>query len=469
VLSARSCPTHVTTDSAEEGLLSVRDLFALTDVRIVCRPLSRLPTMEDSQQDDYCVSSYTLFDILQAAQRLAELLPPQGCKTLAASCTCMRTWHRARVTVIRVTDAQDMALLQPQEWPRLVTVMLDSTSDRLVSMVDRVDVKYSLPAAWTQHATVCLGTNSEKGGATTCDPLSINTIAVLVQPAGLQTLQQQDKRAHVCTLKNLIGRAAPHATDMVIFGSLGAHITQMFAQHRWLCLTSVTIHGPSTLDADMVSHLGQFLPQSTYSLDCAHCCLTPEVCSSLSDIYWPGLRNLYLSDCSLDAAAMHGLSKAVWSNLNSLDLSQNLLSASAVKHLVSARLLSLKSLELRGSGLDAAAFEFLRAGNWPSLLELHLENNHIDIQGVQLLMQGAWPRLVHLGLTHNMLDEGVYALLDVRSWQQQCAGIVVSDLNPPYKLGCPREKNVALSRSTGNTWPRLYTVTVRFNITHTVI
>ena len=148
-----------------------------------------------------------------------------------------------------------MALLQPQEWPCLVTVMLDSTSDRLVTMVDRVDVKYSLPAAWTQHATVCLGT---KGGAIMCDSLPINTIAVLAQPAGLQTLQQQDKRAHVCTLKNLIGRAAPHATDMVIFGNLGAHITQMFAQHRWLCLTSVTIHGPSTLDADMVSHLGQF-------------------------------------------------------------------------------------------------------------------------------------------------------------------------------------------------------------------
>ncbi|DBB04829.1 TPA: hypothetical protein ACH3X3_010118 [Trebouxia sp. C0006] len=119
-----------------------------------------------------------------------------------------------------------MALLQPQEWPRLVIVMLDSTSDRLVTMVDRVDVKYSVPAAWTQHATVCLET---KGGATMCDSLPINTIAVLVQPAGLQTLQQQDKRAHVCTLKNLIGRAAPHATDMVIFGNL-----------------------------DMVSHLGQF-------------------------------------------------------------------------------------------------------------------------------------------------------------------------------------------------------------------
>jgi len=107
--------------------------------------------MEDQQQDDYCVSSYTLFDILQAAPRLAELLPPQGCKTLAASCTSMRTWHRARVTVIRVTDAQDMALLQPQEWPRLVTVMLDSTSDRLVSVADRINVRRSLSAAWTQR------------------------------------------------------------------------------------------------------------------------------------------------------------------------------------------------------------------------------------------------------------------------------------------------------------------------------
>ncbi len=358
--------------------------------------------------------------------------------------------------------------LEPQEWPRLVTVMLDSTSDRLVSMVDRVDVKYSLPAAWTQHATVCLGTNSEKGGATTCDPLSINTIAVLVQPAGLQTLQQQDKRPHVGTLKNLTTRSAPYATDMVITGRLGAHITHMFAQHRWLCLAVVTVLGPSTLDADMVSHLGQFMPQSTHSLECAHCCLTPEACSSLSDIHWPGLCNLYLSDCSLDAAAMHGLSKAVWSNLTWLDLSRNLLDGSAVKHLVSARLLSLNFLELRGSGLDAAAFGFLRAGNWPNLSQLCLQDNHIDIQGTQLLMQGAWPRLVHLGLTHNMLDEGVYTLLDVMCWQQLCAMFGVSDVSPPYKRSYAQEKDMAMSRSTANTWPELRTGIVSFNTTPTV-
>jgi len=54
--------------------------------------------MEDQQQqfkDEYSVgSSYTLFDILQAAPRLADFLPPQGCKALAASCTTLRTWHR---------------------------------------------------------------------------------------------------------------------------------------------------------------------------------------------------------------------------------------------------------------------------------------------------------------------------------------------------------------------------------------
>jgi len=124
---------HATTASADEDVLSVRDPFGLPDVINICRPLTRLLTMEDQQQhveDDYCVGSYTLFDILQAAPRLAELLPPQGCKTLAASCTSMRSWHRRRVTVIRLTDPNDMALLllQPQHWPRLLTVMYDSTA-----------------------------------------------------------------------------------------------------------------------------------------------------------------------------------------------------------------------------------------------------------------------------------------------------------------------------------------------------
>jgi len=111
--------THTTTASALEDVLSVLVLFGLPDVTIVCRPLTRLLTMEGQQQHieyDECVSSYTLFDILQAAPRLAELLPPQGCKTLAASCTSMRIWHRTRVTVIRLTDTKDMALLQPQHW-----------------------------------------------------------------------------------------------------------------------------------------------------------------------------------------------------------------------------------------------------------------------------------------------------------------------------------------------------------------
>ncbi len=54
----------------------------------------------------------------------------------------------------------------------------------------------------------------------------------------------------------------------------------------------------------------------------------------------------------------------------------------------------------------------------------------MNTQGMRLLMQGAWPQLQYLELTHNMLNEGVYAVLEVRSWQQR-AGIVVSDVKSP--------------------------------------
>ncbi len=427
--------------------------------------------MEDQQQpveDDGCVSSCTLIDILQAAPGLAELLPPQGCKALAASCTSIRTWQRARVTVIRLTDPKDMALLQPRHWPRLMTVMYDNNNQHPGSGVARMDVERHLPATWTQHASVYLRSKfCDDGEVPMCHSLPINTIAVLVEPAGLQMLQQQDKRAHMGTLKNLMKQAAPYATDMVIAGDLGAPIVKIIAQHRWLCLTYVTLFGPSLIDAGVVSHLGQFVPQSTHAFQCAHCHFTPEACSSLSDKHWPGLRILDLSDCSLDAAAVHCLSKAVWSNLNILNLSQNLLDCSAVKHLVSARLLSLTFLLLRGTGLNAAAFESLSAGNWPRLSWLLLQDNHIDIQGIQLLMQGAWPRLQHLGLTHNMLDEGVYAVLEVRCWQQQCAGLVASDVKSPYRRSCAQAQDIAMSRSTGTTWPRLDKVTISFGTTYT--
>ena len=236
-----------------------------------------------------------------------------------------------------------------------------------------------------------------------CNSLPINTIAVLVQPAGLQMLQQQEKRQHMCTLKNLIKQAAPHATDMVIAGDLGAPILEMFAQRMWQCLRRVTMLESTTLDTDVVSRLGQFVPQSTHTLQCAHCRLTPEACSSLTEIYWPGLRALHLSDCSLDTAVMRHLSEAVWSNLKVLDLSQNLLGDLVVKLLVSAQLASLRFLYLFGTSLNAAALEILSAGSWPSLSHLYLQENHIDIQGMRLLMQGAWPGLQYLGLTHNLL------------------------------------------------------------------
>ena len=131
-----------------------------------------------------------------------------------------------RVALIRLTDPKDIALLQPQDWPRLVTVMLDSSRNHRVSEFDRIDIERRLPATWTQHASMYLGAGYyDKGEASVCNVLPINTIAVLVQPAGLQMLQQQDKRPHVCTLKNLIRQAASYVKDVVVAGDLGAPIT----------------------------------------------------------------------------------------------------------------------------------------------------------------------------------------------------------------------------------------------------
>lgn len=294
-------------------------------------------------------------------------------------------------------------------------------------------------------------------------------IIVLIQPAGLQIQQQllarvlqQDYRPGAYTLKDLMRKAASCVKDMVIAGDLCAPITEMFAQHRWPGLTHVMMVGSGTIDADVVFHLGQFVPQSTRMLQRAQCHLAPGAFGSLSDECLSGLRFLNLSDCSLGVPAMHCLSKAVWSNLNVLDLSQNRLSDSAVKLLVSAKLLSLRLLHLPGTGLNAAALETLKCRKLALFITFVSSGEPHRYQGMQLLMQGAWPGLQYLGLTHDMLDEGVYALLELRYWQHLWAGIAVSHAHPPHRHIYAPKNDIALSRSTGRTWPSLDTVAVSF-------
>ena len=65
--------------------------------------------------------------------------------------------------------------------------MLDSTSDHRVSEVDRIEVKRRLPAIWTQRASMYLGAGYHtRGQAPMRNSPPIDTIAILVQPAGLK-------------------------------------------------------------------------------------------------------------------------------------------------------------------------------------------------------------------------------------------------------------------------------------------
>ncbi len=69
----------------------------------------------------------TIFDVVQQAPRLLELLTSQDDKALTATCTQLRKDFRSSVTTVQTTNEQDTAMLCADKWPSLVMVVISTT------------------------------------------------------------------------------------------------------------------------------------------------------------------------------------------------------------------------------------------------------------------------------------------------------------------------------------------------------
>ncbi len=110
----------------------------------------------------------TIFDVVQHAPRLLELLTPECVKDLTATCTQLRQDFRSSVTSIQMMNHQDTAMLCADKWPSLVMVAVSNTialseklyEDRLQSYlfdkgwltIVRLQLLQRQSSLWSLHA-----------------------------------------------------------------------------------------------------------------------------------------------------------------------------------------------------------------------------------------------------------------------------------------------------------------------------
>ncbi len=73
-------------------------------------------------------SAVTLLDVVHAAPRLLETLPPESLKALSATCSFLHTWICTQVTALTLPISDHLTLLQPQQWPSLCVVWITVTA-----------------------------------------------------------------------------------------------------------------------------------------------------------------------------------------------------------------------------------------------------------------------------------------------------------------------------------------------------
>ena len=79
------------------------------------------------QPDHRCAEpvspAITIFEVVQQAPGLMELLTPEGVKALTATCKQLRQGLRCSVTTSRIANHQATAMLHADKWPSLVMVV----------------------------------------------------------------------------------------------------------------------------------------------------------------------------------------------------------------------------------------------------------------------------------------------------------------------------------------------------------
>jgi len=387
-----------------------------------CRDSSRQGQMN---LDCSAQSAVTLSDVVQAAPRLLEVLPPESLKALSATCSFLHTWTRTQIKALTLPSSEHLTLMQCQQWPSLCVVWITATADTFGS-------------ACLQHVRRDWAVPSDMVSSSTLEPLTDGKRLILIMPATkhlgshglapcqlhLPAMSQFAKRSKEAkskfvlialldkeedTLRQLSSITWPHLLVLAIFNDcIGSDAFLHLKPDNLPSLVSLTIK-TYNFDTQAAVHLAKGLPRRLSSL---------------------------LLFTNIDAAAAHHLSTANWPHLVILHIKSNVPELPGVQT------------------LDAASVQKLAQGQWPLLKELNLSCNDLDQCAIVHLIQGRWPMLRKLTLDSKCMTEAVCDMLCIVNVSEQLQAMQCEITKPSFG------GRFQLKRLSSTIWPLLQDVCV---------
>jgi len=370
-------------------------------------------------------SAVTLSDVVHAAPRLLEVLPPESLKALSATCSFLHTWTRTQITALTLPISDHLTLLQPQQWPSLCVVWITATARDLLSVC-------------LQHVRRDCAVLADLVSSSTLNPLTDGKRLLLIMPAtkrlgshGLAPCQihlpamsqfaEHSKEAQsTCvavplldkgedTLRQLSGMIWPHLSLLVISSNrIGSDAFVDLMPNNLPSLKTFTIRA-NKFDTQAAVHLAKGLPRMLSSL---------------------------LLVTNIDAAAAHHLSTADWPYLANLHIHSNMYKLPGVQ------------------SLNAASVQKLAQGQWPLLEVLDLRCNDLDQCAIGHLIQGCWPMLRRLTLDSKCMTEAVCGMLSILDILDQLQAMQCEMTKPGFG------GRFQLKRLSSTIWPLLQDVCV---------
>ncbi len=370
-------------------------------------------------------SAITVLDVVLAAPRLLETLPPESLKALSATCSFLHIRICTQVTALTLPISDHLTLLQPQRWPSLCVVGIT------------VAAGTSGSACMQNHETDC-AVFADLVSSSTLDPLTDGKRLILIMPAtkhagshGLTPCQ-----IHLPAMSQFAKHSTEAKSNLVVVAFLYREEDSL---RQFNCITwphlSILIICSDSIGSGAFLHLK---PDTLPSLTCL-LIKTFKFDTQAAIHLTTGLPLRLLSlqlFTHIDAIAAHHLSTANWPYLGLLRIN------SKVSEVPDAQ------------SLDAASVQKLAQGQWPFLEGLDLKCNDLDQYAIGHLTQGHWPMLKKLTLDSKCMTEAVCDMLSIVNVSEQLQAMQCEIAKPDFA------GRFQLKRLSSTIWPLLHDVCV---------